>query len=517
MAIAKEVLEELEKRRATALAGGGLDKAEKRHQKGQLTARERLDLLFMPETFQEFGLLVRHNTRGFGMDDKDIPGDGVITGVGYCGGKPVAAYSQDFTVSGGSLGSMHARKIAQLQDFAVKSGMPIVGVNDSGGARIQEATNSLNGYGDVFYRNVLASGVVPQIAVIAGPCAGGAAYSPALMDFLIMTRNTANMFICGPDVIKAVTGQVCTMAEIGSAQANASVSGNVHFIAEDDRDAIAITQKILSFLPSNNMEEPPHHLTDELVLADDPEMNNLIPETNKAPLDVKPVIARLVDGGDFLEVHKDFAKNMVVGWARIGGVVVGIIANQPAFKAGCIDIDASDKGSRFIRFCNAFNIPLVNLVDTPGYLPGVQQERGGIIRHGAKLLFAYSASTVPKVTLVMRKAYGGAYLAMCPGSLGADVVFAWPTAEIAVMGADGAVNVLYGKEIKDAKDPAAKRAELVAAYSKEFQNPYQAAGKVQITDVINPARSRAALALALRTLLSKRETRPPKKHGNIPL
>jgi propionyl-CoA carboxylase beta chain len=302
------------------------------------------------------------------------------------------------------------------------------------------------------------------------------------------------------------------MAEIGSAQANAGVSGNVHFIAEDDRDAMALTQKILSFLPSNSMEEPPHHLTDELVLADDPEMNKLVPETNKQPLDVRPVIERLVDGGDFLEVHKDFAKNMIVGWAR-----VGIIANQPAFKAGCIDIDASDKAARFIRFCNAFNIPLLTLVDTPGFLPGVQQERGGIIRHGAKMLFAYSASTVPKITLVMRKSYGGAYLAMCPGSLGADMVLAWPTAEIAVMGADGAVNVLFGKEIKNAKDPAAMRAERVAEYSKEFQNPYQAAGKVQITDVIEPSRSRAAVALALRTVLSKRETRPPKKHGNIPL
>jgi propionyl-CoA carboxylase beta chain len=516
MAIAKELLEELGKRRSAALAGGGPDKAEKRHQKGQLTARERLDLLFMPETFQEFGLLVR-NAHGAIGDDKYIPADGVITGVGYCAGKPVAAYAQDFTASGGSLGSRHARKIANVQEFAVKAGMPIVGVNDSGGARIQEATDALNGYGDVFYRNVLASGVVPQIALIMGPCAGGAVYSPALMDFLVMTRENANMFICGPQVIKAVTGENCTMDDIGSAKAHTSVSGNVHFIAEDDRDAIAITQRILSFLPSNNMEEPPHRLTEELVLADDPEIRNLIPETNKAPMDVLPIINRLVDGGDFLEVHKDFAKNMVVGWARVGGVVVGIIANQPGFKAGCIDIDASDKGSRFIRFCNAFNIPLLNLVDTPGYLPGVKQERGGIIRHGAKLLFAYSAATVPKVTLVMRKAYGGAYLAMCPGSLGADIVFAWPTAEIAVMGADGAVNVLYGKEIKAAKDPEKARAAHVAEYTKEFQNPYQAAGKGQITDVIDPARTRAAVALALRTLLSKRETRPPKKHGNIPL
>jgi len=429
----------------------------------------------------------------------------------------VAVVSQDFTVAGGSLGKMHAQKICDLMDYAMQGGMPIVVVNDSGGARIQEGVDSLSGYGKVFHHNVAASGLVPQISVIAGPCAGGAAYSPALMDFLIMIRGQANMFICGPDVIKAVTGQVCTMDDIGSADAHGAVSGNIHFIADSDEEAVRITQELLSYLPSNNLDDPPHKPTQRISLTADPGMNELVPEDPKAPMDVHDVIARLVDDGKLFEVQRDWARNIVIGFARIEGVVVGIVANQPNVKAGTLDIDASDKAARFVRFLNAFNIPIVTLVDVPGFLPGVAQERGGIIRHGAKMLFAYAAATVPKITLILRKAYGGAYLAMCSKDMGADMVFAWPTAEIAVMGADGAVNVLFRKEIKESSDPKAKAAELVSTYRDKFAAPWQAAENNMITDVIEPAMTRATIALALRNTLSKRETRPPKKHGNIPL
>jgi propionyl-CoA carboxylase beta chain len=409
---------------------------------------------------------------------------------------------------------MHAQKIVSIMDYAQQSGMPVVCFNDSGGARIQEGVESLSGYGKVFFKNVYLSGVVPQIAVIAGPCAGGAAYSPALTDFQVMVKDQANMFITGPEVIFAATGQKCTMAEVGSAAAHATISGNIHFVADNDAHAVAIVQKLLSFIPSNNIMDPPHDLSVPLVMDDDPGMNDLIPEDGKNPLDIKDVIARLVDNADFFEVQMDFAKNIVVGFARIQGIVVGIIANQPKVKAGTLDIDASDKAARFIRFCNIFNIPLVTLVDTGGFLPGVAQERGGIIRHGAKMLFAYGAATVPKITVILRKAYGGAYLAMCSQDLGADLVFAWPTAEIAVMGAEGAVKILYKREIE--KDPACE-AKLIADYRAKFASPYQAAGKGIITDVIRPGQTRAMVAMALRNTLSKRETRPPKKHGNIPL
>ena len=394
---------------------------------------------------------------------------------------------------------------------------PSLAFNDSGGARIQEGDDSLSGYGQVFFRNVLVSGVVPQIAVIAGPCAGGAAYSPALMDFIIMVKGSANMFICGPEVIQAVTGQKCTMEEIGSAMANASVSGNVHFIADSDADAVRIVKKLLTYLPSNNLVDPPHTPTAEVNLSPDLEMNKLVPDNLKDPLDVTKVIARLVDNGDYLEVMKEWAKNVVICFARIQGVVVGIVANQSAVKAGTLDIDASDKTARFIRFCNVFNIPIVTLVDVPGFLPGVQQERGGIIRHGAKMLFAYASATVPKITVILRKAYGGAYLAMCSSDMGADAVFAWPTAEIAVMGAEGAVKILYKREIAAAADPAKEEARLVSEYRAKFCSPYEAAKKAMITDVISPAETRAAVSLALRNTLSKRETRPPKKHGTIPM
>ena len=514
MATKKELIEELEARREKVLAGGGKDKLEARRKKGLMTARDRLDNLFQAGTFMEFGMHAQHACHNFGMEKKELPADGVVTGTGYVGDRPVAAYSEDFTVAGGSLGAMHAHKICEIMDYAQQSGMPVVCFNDSGGARIQEGVESLSGYGKVFFKNVYLSGVVPQIAVIAGPCAGGAAYSPALTDFQVMVKDQANMFITGPEVIFAATGQKCTMAEVGSAAAHATISGNIHFVADNDAHAIAIVQKLLSFIPSNNIMDPPHDLNQPLVLDEDPGMDELVPEDSKNPINVKDVIGRLVDDADFLEVQMDFAKNIVVGFGRIQGIVVGIIANQSAVKAGAIDIDASDKAARFIRFCNIFNIPIVTLVDTGGFLPGVAQERGGIIRHGAKMLFAYGAATVPKITVILRKAYGGAYLAMCSQDLGADLVFAWPTAEIAVMGAEGAVKILYKREIE--KDPACE-AKLIADYRAKFASPYQAAGKGIITDVIRPGQTRAMVAMALRNTLSKRETRPPKKHGNIPL
>ncbi|NJL19345.1 MAG: acyl-CoA carboxylase subunit beta [Bdellovibrionaceae bacterium] len=517
MAIDNKLMKELAKKREVVLLAGGADKIEARHKKGLLTARERVMGLLDEGTFQEFGMHARHNCHNFGMQKKELPADGVVCGTGLLQKRPVAVFSQDFTVGGGSLGRVHAQKICDLMDYAMKAGMPVIGFNDSGGARIQEGVEALSGYGNVFFRNVLLSGVVPQVAVISGPCAGGAAYSPALMDFLIMTKSTANMFICGPDVIKAATGQSATMEEIGSAAAHATISGNIHFVAEDDRHAQALVQQLLSYLPSNNIMDPPHDLAQPIDLATDPDMRDLIPADPKAPLDVKKVIERLVDGGEMLEVQMDWAKNIVVGFARISGVVVGIVANQPMVKAGTLDIDTSDKAARFVRFCNVFNIPIVTLVDVPGFLPGVAQERGGIIRHGAKMLFAYAAATVPKITMILRKAYGGAYLAMCSKDLGADLVFAWPTAEIAVMGADGAVNILYKKEIESAEEPKKKEAALKEEYRHKFASPYEAASKALITDVIDPAQTRATIALALRNTLSKRETRPPKKHGNIPL
>ncbi|HLH53726.1 MAG TPA: acyl-CoA carboxylase subunit beta, partial [Verrucomicrobiae bacterium] len=467
MPLPKALLQDLEKRRATARAGGGEDKMEARRKKGVMTARDRLDALFQPGTFLEQGMHAEHDCHHFGLEKKSLPGDGVVTGTGMVDGRLVAAFSQDFTVSGGSLGRIHAKKICGLMEYALKVGCPIIGFNDSGGARIQEGDDSLSGYGQVFFRNVLVSGVLPQIAIVSGPCAGGAAYSPALMDFIIMVKGSSNMFICGPDVIQAVTGQKCTMEEIGSPMANASVSGNVHFIAENDAEAVRITHRLLSFIPANNLLDPPHHPTPQVDMSPDAEMGKLVPESSKDPLDVTKVITRLVDNGDFLEVHQAFARNIIVGFARIQGVVAGIIANNSLVKAGTLDIDSSDKAARFIRFCNVFNIPLVTLVDVPGFMPGVQQERGGIIRHGAKMLFAYASATVPKITLILRKAYGGAYLAMCSSDMGADFVYAWPTAEIAVMGAEGAVKVLYKKEISAAKDPKARESELVAEYREK--------------------------------------------------
>ncbi len=517
MALSKQLKATLAERKREVLASGGEEKLKKRHAKGLLSARERILGLFQENTFQEMGAHVRHQARHFGMEDKDYPADGIVAGTGCVAGVTVAAFSQDFTVGAGTLGKMHAEKMVQVMRFAMKMGTPLVAFKDSGGARIQEGVDALAGYGDVFYQNVLMSGVVPQIAVVAGPCAGGAAYSPALMDFTIMTERNAHMFITGPGVIKAVTGRVTSMDEVGGAVVHATISGNAHFVVRDDREAIALVKRLLSYLPSNNSEDPPHENTGSIELSRDDRIDELIPESPSDPMDVQAIIRHIVDQDSFLEVHAGWARNLVVGFARVAGTVVGLVANQPMHMAGALDIDASDKGARFIRFCNVFNIPIVTLVDVPGFLPGVEQERGGIIRHGAKMLYAYAASTVPKITVILRKAYGGSYLAMCSQEMGADLVYAWPTAEIAVMGAEGAINILYRKELQDAQDPKARAAELAADYRAKFASPYVSASRGYITDIIEPAETRSVIELALFKTLSKREVRPPKKHGTIPL
>jgi propionyl-CoA carboxylase beta chain len=532
MSIDPALLADLAKRRAAARAAGGAEKLAARKAKGIHGARERLEILFDANTFQEFG---QHAQNAYirpvfdsdaGKKDKPLPYDGVVCGTGRVNGRQVAAFSQDFTVSGGSLGQIHAKKICDLLDYAAKVGVPVIGINDSGGARIQEAVGALSGYASIFYRNVALSGVVPQVTLLAGPCAGGAAYSPALTDFIIMTKANSNLFICGPDVIKAATGEQASLDQFATATAHATVSGNIHLVADDDRHGLELAARLLSYLPQNNVDAPPHNLAQPVDLAEVPAFESIIPATNKEAYDIREIIRHLVDrdatgAPDFLETQPDFARNLVVGFARISGVVVGIIANQPSYKSGVLDIDASDKGARFIRTCNVFNIPVVNLVDVPGFMPGLAQERGGIIRHGAKMLFAYSSATVPKITVILRKAYGGAYIAMCPVELGADAVFAWPTAEIAVMGAEGAVNVIAKKEIEAAgEDPEArkaKRAQLIEEYRGKFSTPYQAASLNMVTDVITPAETRRVVGLALRNTLNKRQSRPDKKHGNIPL
>jgi len=454
----------------------------------------------------------------FGMQDKELPGEGVVTGYGLVGGRPVYAVSQDFTVAGGAVGEATAAKVSDLQDNAMKTGDPIIFINDSGGARIQEGVSSLAGYGDIFYRNIRASGVVPQISIISGPCAGGAAYSPALTDFIIQVRHEGQMYITGPSVIKQVTGEDVTAEQLGGVDSHSHYSGVVHFVAESGGEGIAIAQRLLSFLPSNNTDDPP--LYEELhedVVGPDESLNSIVPENARTPYDMHDIIRKVVDQGDFMEVQEHYAPNLIVGFGRMEGSTIGVVANNPTQKAGVLDIDSSTKGARFIRFCNAFNIPLVTFVDVPGFMPGVQQEYGGIIRHGAKMLFAYGAATVPKVTVVVRKAYGGAYLAMCGRSMGADRVAAWPTAEIAVMGGDGAVNVLYRKELAEAEDPDALRRKLLEEYAEKFSNPYAAAARGMVDDVIEPADTRAYIALSLEVLRSKRELRPEKKHGLIPL
>ncbi len=498
--------------------GGGSDKINAQHNQGKLTARERLTLLYDNGFFDELFGFAKHSALSFGMAGKDLPADAVVTTLGPIHGRLVYASSQDFTVMGGSVGAMHARKVTEVMNMALKAGVPYVGINDSGGARIQEGVDSLDGYGRIFYHNTLLSGVVPQISIIAGPCAGGAAYSPALTDFIIMVEGTGQMFIAGPEVIKEATGEVISAEELGGAYAQATQSGNVHFIAKDDREAISIAHALLSYLPANNTEDPPSLATgSEMTIVEDESLNHIVPDDSREPYNMHDVLHRVFDTDSVMEVHAHYARNMICAFARLNGRVAGIVANQPSERYGAIDIDASDKASRFIRFCNAFNIPLISFVDVPGFMPGVEQEFGGIIRHGAKMLFSFSAATVPKISIVLRKAYGGAYLAMCAKSLGADRVAAWPTAEIAVMGAEGAVSVLFRNEIKSAEDPKQKRQDLVEQYRDEFQSPYMAAARGLIDSVIEPMNTRTYLAVAMESLRSKRDLRPQKKHGLIPL
>jgi methylmalonyl-CoA carboxyltransferase large subunit len=509
-------IKELRERKDEIAKGGGEKRIATQHAKGKLTARERVERLFDPETFQELYMFTKHRSNASGMAGKDTPAEGVVTGNGSVNGRQVFLASQDFTVLGGSVGEMHADKIAKMCELALKCGAPVIVINDSGGARIQEGVSALSGYGRIFYRNVLLSGVVPQISIIAGPCAGGAAYSPALSDFIIMVRG-AELFITGPAVIEQVTGEKITAEELGGVDAQMAHSGVVHFLARDEDEAYNIAKRLLSFLPSNNMEDPPDYGTGDLAFSPNPVLNSIIPDNRQHPYNVKDVILQVVDRADFLEVQERFASNAVIGFGRINGQTVGIVANQPMYMAGVLDINASDKIARFVRFCNAFNIPLITFVDVPGYMPGIQQEHSGIIRHGAKVLFAYSAATVPKITIVLRKAYGGAYIAMCCKDLGADRIAAWPTAEIAVMGAEGAVSIIYRNEIKEAEDKTKAREDLIDRYNVEFANPYLAASLNLIDDVIEPQDTRRYLSLALESLQTKRELRPQKKHGLIPL
>jgi len=513
----EELIAQLEERQRAIRGGGGPERVQKQHEAGKLTARERLTHLFDPGSFNELDMFVEHRCANFDMDKAVAPSDGVVTGFGHVNGRPVYAFAQDFTVIGGSLGEMHAKKITKLQDLAMRMGAPLVGINDSGGARIQEGVDSLSGYGEIFFRNTLASGVIPQISVLVGPSAGGAVYSPALTDFVFMAKGVAKMFITGPDVIKAAIGEEISAEDLGGAMTHNRLSGNAHFACDTEEELFATIRYLLSFLPQNNLEDPPR-----VVSGDDPHraaeaLIHLVPTVPTKAYDMRDLIGEVADGGDFLEVHQHFAQNIVVGFARLNGQSVGIVANQPRIMAGCLDINASDKAARFVRFCDAFNVPLITLVDVPGYLPGSAQEHGGVIRHGAKLLFAYSEATVPKITLIVRKSYGGAYLAMCSRHLGADVVLAWPQAEIAVMGPEGAANIIFRREIRDAADPEARRQEMIEEYRQNFANPYQAAKRGYVDAVINPRDTRQSLITTLEMAATKREQRPRKKHGNIPL
>ena len=516
MLSAKDAIQKLRDKEAKILALGGEKAVEKQHTGGKLDARQRLNLLFDPGTFRELDMFVQHRCDNFGMEKIEIPSDGVITGHGMVDGRPVFAFSQDFTSRGGSLGEMHAAKICKVMDMALKSGVPIVGINDSGGARIQEGVDALRGYGDIFFRNSRASGAIPQLTAIMGPCAGGAVYSPAMTDYVFMVKNTSFMFITGPDVIRAVTGEETTQEDLGGAYTHNTKSGNAHFLCESDEDAIVQIRRLLSYLPANNMEDAPR-----TEMTDDPwricpELDEMIPDDPRMSYDMLDVIRSIVDNGEFFEPHALYAQNIIVGFAHLNTRTVGIVANQPKVLAGCLDIDASDKATRFIRFCDAFNIPLITLVDVPGYLPGTQQEWNGIIRHGAKLLWCYAEATVPKLTVVTRKDYGGSYIAMSSRHLGADMVFAWPSSEIAVMGAQGAANVIFRKEIAGAEDKVAKRAEMIGIYEEAFNNPYAAASRGYVDAVIVPSETRKRLVDALEVLCTKSESLPPKKHGNIP-
>ncbi|MDO9100179.1 MAG: carboxyl transferase domain-containing protein [Caldisericota bacterium] len=506
----------LRSKRAQVIAGGGPDRVSRQHAAGKLTARERIDLLLDNGSFQEENVFVSHRNTGFGLDTQELPGDGVVTGHGLVNGRLVFIYSQDFTIAGGSLGEMHAAKIARVQDLALKFGAPIVSISDSGGARIQEGIDSLKGYAGIFYRNTISSGVVPQISMIAGPCAGGAVYSPGIMDFVVMTEQ-ARMFITGPKVIQSVTGEEVTDEELGGLAVHAEKSGNVHLAAESDQEAIALIRQLLSYLPSNNAEDAPFVETKDPVDRATPEIGTIIPDEANKPYDVRKVIMSISDGGAFFEIGERFAQSICIGFTRVGGQVVGVVANQSMHLAGVLDIDSSDKAARFVRFCDAFNIPLLTLVDVGGYLPGVDQEYGGIIRHGAKLLYAFSECTVPKVTVILRKAYGGAYIAMSCRDLGADFVYALPSAEIAVMGADGAATIIFAKEIREAADPEATRQRLVAEYKDKLYNPYVAGERGLVDDILEPAELRKRIVWSFRAAANKREDRPARKHGNIPL
>ena len=513
----REKIADLQARSAKVELGGGKTAIEKQHNNGKLTARERVEKLLDPGSFTELDKFVVHHCTNFGMAGKEAPGEGVVTGYGTIDGRLVYVFAQDFTVLGGSLGEMHAAKICKVLDLAMKMGAPVIGINDSGGARIQEAVNALSGFGQIFFRNTAASGVIPQLSVIMGPSAGGAVYSPALTDYVFMVKNISQMFITGPQVIKAVTGEEVSAEELGGAMTHNRTSGVAHFAAEDEEECFGQIRRLLSFLPSNNLENAPFIDTGDDPGRMDDSLNELIPDNPNAAYDMLDVIRRVVDNGDFLQTMQHFAMNILTGYARVNGQVIGIIANQPKVMAGCLDINASDKAARHIRFCDAFNIPIVNFVDVPGYLPGKNQEFGGIIRHGAKLLYAYSEATVPKITIVTRKAYGGSYLAMCSRDLGADQVIAWPTAEIAVMGAEGAANIIFRKEIEGAENPVEKRAEKIAEYRNRFATPYVAAESGFVDMIIEPRETRPRLVNALEMLATKRETRPAKKHGNIPL
>jgi propionyl-CoA carboxylase beta chain len=510
----RKTLDELER---LAELGGGEDRRRRQHEAGKLTARERIDLLFDPGTFEETDKLVTHRCRDFGMDEQLVPGDGVVTGHGRIDGRPVSAFAQDFTVFGGSLSETNAAKICKIMDLAVKMGAPIVGLNDSGGARIQEGVLSLGGYADIFLRNTLASGVVPQISAIMGPCAGGAVYSPAITDFIVMVEQTSYMFVTGPDVIRTVTHEEVTKEELGGARTHNAMSGVAHFAVPDDRACLRLIRDLLGYLPGNNVDEPPVRETADPVDREDALLDRLVPESPNQPYDILDLIHAVVDDGEFLEVQGLYARNLVVGFARLGGRSIGIVANQPAALAGTLDIDASLKGARFVRFCDAFNIPLVTFEDVPGFLPGTRQEFGGIIKHGAKLLYAFAEATVPKLTVITRKAYGGAYCVMSSKHIRTDVNFAWPSAEIAVMGPEGAVNILYRRELDAASDPEAQRARKVAEYREKLANPYAAASRGFVDAVIAPRETRPRLATALARLQNKRDRNPPKKHGNIPL
>lgn len=512
-------LEQLREMKEKITQGGGEKRIEAQHAKGKLTARERLDILFDEGSFVEMDVFVKHRCNNFGMDEKELPGDGVVTGYGQVDGRLVFAFAQDFTVSGGSLGEYHAEKIVKVQNMALKMGAPIVGLQDSGGARVEEGVASLSGFGKIFRNNTISSGVIPQISVIMGPCAGGAVYSPAITDFIFMVDQTSQMFITGPDVIRTVTGEEVTAQQLGGAMTHNSISGVAHFIGKDDTETLLMVRELLSYMPSNNMETPPAYASGDDMNRMIPALNDIIPDNPNKAYDMYDVIVGIADDGKILDIMPHYAKNMITCYIRLNGETVGVVANQPMFGAGCLDINASDKAARFIRRCDAFNIPLLTIEDVPGFLPGTSQEHGGIIRHGAKMLYAYCEATVPKVTVILRKAYGGAYIGMCNKELGADLVMAWPTAQIAVMGASGAVNIISSvkKEIKAADDPQQAREEKIAEYEEKFNNPYRAAELGYVDDIIEPAATRQRVISALDMLRTKKESLPAKKHGNIPL